>query len=39
MNTLAFIALVAIAEIAVVWLAYALGHETGWLDGWDAGRK
>jgi hypothetical protein len=35
LNTLTFIALIAIAEAAVVWLAYSLGHESGWLDGWD----
>jgi hypothetical protein len=39
MNTLTFIALLAIAELAVVWLAYALGHESGWIAGWEQRRK
>ncbi len=34
-NTLTFIALVIIAEAAIVWLAYTMGWQTGWLDGWD----
>lgn len=38
MNTITFIAVVAVAELAVVWLAYSLGREAGWLDGWYQGR-
>ena len=38
MNTVMFIALVAVAELAVVWLAYSLGRDAGWLAGWEDGK-
>jgi hypothetical protein len=38
MNSLVFISLVAIGEIVVVWLAYRVGFDNGWLNGWDESR-
>ncbi len=38
-NCITFVALVAIAELAVVWLAYSMGHQSGWLAGWEERRK
>ncbi len=35
MNTFIFVSLVLIAEVVIVWLAYCMGHDTGWLDGWE----
>lgn len=34
-NTLTFIALVMLAEAGIVWLAYLMGHQNGWLRGWE----
>jgi hypothetical protein len=39
MNTLTFVAIVALGEIVVVWLAYSLGHQSGWLAGWEERRE
>ena len=39
MNSITFFALGAVAQIAVVWLAYSMGHESGWLDGWEQRRE
>jgi hypothetical protein len=40
MNTFVFVGLLMLAEVFVVWIAYALGHAAGWLEGMDkrAGR-
>lgn len=38
MNTLAFVCLAAIAELVAVWLAYRVGHDNGWLRGWEERR-
>ena len=35
MNTLTFVGLVMIVEVAVVWVAYSLGVQNGWLKGWE----
>jgi hypothetical protein len=34
-GTLAFVALMMLAEVAVVWLAYCAGHTAGWFEGWE----
>ena len=34
-NTLTFVALVMAWEAAVVWIAYTMGHQNGWLRGWE----
>jgi hypothetical protein len=33
MNTLVFAGLIILAQAYVVWIAYSLGHSTGWLEG------
>jgi hypothetical protein len=33
MNTIVFIGIVLIAEIAVLWMAYEFGFSTGWING------
>jgi hypothetical protein len=38
MNTLVFVGLVMAAEAWIVWLAYCMGFNNGWLDGWDERR-
>ena len=35
MNTLTFVTVAVIAEVAVVWVAYSLGVQNGWLKGWE----
>jgi hypothetical protein len=35
MNTLTFVALIALWEAAVVWIAYQMGVQNGWLQGWE----
>lgn len=34
-NTLTFVGVVMLAEVAIVWLAYCMGFQNGWLNGWD----
>ena len=34
-NTLTFVGLVMLAEVVIVWLAYHMGFQNGWLNGWD----
>jgi hypothetical protein len=35
MNTLVFISLLFLSELAVVWISYTVGHQNGWLRGWE----
>jgi hypothetical protein len=35
MNTLVFVFFMMIAEVAIVLIAYSLGHAAGWLEGWE----
>lgn len=39
MNTFVFVGLVMLAEAWIVWMAYTVGHHSGWLDGWEERRK
>jgi len=34
-GTLAFVGLMMLAEVVIVWLAYYAGHTAGWFDGWE----
>lgn len=38
-NTLTFVALAMIAEAWIVWLAYSMGHASGWCEGMDNRRE
>lgn len=35
MNSIAFIALVLVAEFWILWLVYQIGFSNGWIDGLD----
>jgi hypothetical protein len=37
-NALTFAVLVMAAEAWLVWLAYCMGFQNGWLNGWDQRR-
>lgn len=39
MNGTVFFVICLAAQCAVVWLSYSIGHEDGWLDGWDDRRS
>ena len=39
MNTVVFFVVGMLGQIGVIWLAYSVGHEDGWLDGWDDKRR
>lgn len=34
-NALTFLSLLAIACWSAVWLSYRIGHDAGWLAGWE----
>jgi hypothetical protein len=38
MNTVAFVGLLMLAEVYVVWIAYSLGYASGWLEGMESRR-
>jgi hypothetical protein len=38
MNTSFFVALVAVAQVVIVLMAYSIGHANGWLRGWEERR-
>lgn len=37
-NSVTFLSLFLIAELVGLWLAYRLGHDNGWLAGWEGRR-
>lgn len=34
-NTLTFVGVAMLVEVAMVWIAYAMGVQNGWLQGWE----
>ena len=35
MSTIAFAAVITASELALLWVAYTMGFQNGWLNGWD----
>ena len=39
MNTVMFCLIAMAWQAGTIWLAYRIGHDDGWLDGWDDRRS
>ena len=38
-STLAFVGVMLLVEVAIVCMAYLMGHANGWIAGWEDRRR